>query len=174
CFVIKIITFKRQGGDNKSILSSYFSNEEITLTDRIGKEKLTYRLFGKQKNALLLYDPSVKVSSVGASKKSRFDMRGIFRGVSEDKIELYFGEQTELDAVADMFQWLDLNDIVVLQADDIIKVRNYLITDLANLSNEHIDPQLENRGEPQRVDVKSLDFSKIAKSLGTQRDETAD
>jgi cyanophycin synthetase len=93
-------------------------------------------------------------------------------GVLEDKISLYYGEKNELNAVADMYEWLELNDIVLLQADDINKVRKHLLQDLGALVNESIDFKSEREHIP--MERKPMDFSKILKNLPNRVDETSD
>ncbi|MHA2250974.1 MAG: cyanophycin synthetase [Candidatus Kariarchaeaceae archaeon] len=76
----------------------------------------------------------------------------IEKGVSPDIIHVYSYAKTELDAVSDMYQWLEYSDIVMLQADDINKVRQHLFK-LANLSEKFLDisPTVGN-GEPRPFD----------------------
>ena len=96
----------------------------------------------------------------------------IKNGVSEDKIVLYYDGKNELDAVSDMYHWLDLNDIVLLQADDIIKVRNYLLNELGAIVNKNFEPQSVREQETR--EKKALDFSNILKNLPDHIDEPSD
>lgn len=96
----------------------------------------------------------------------------IKNGVSEDKIVLYYDGKNELDAVSDMYHWLDLNDIVLLQADDIIKVRNYLLNELGAIVNKNFEPQSVREQEVRGK--KTLDFSNILKNLPDHIDEPSD
>ncbi|MHA2502702.1 MAG: Mur ligase family protein, partial [Candidatus Kariarchaeaceae archaeon] len=81
-------------------------------------------------------------------------------GVADDKIEVFTGDQTELDAVSSMYNWLTFNDIVILQADDIVKVRNHLLVDLGGQSGEVTEhPIVQSQGG-------KVDFASAAKEMG--------
>jgi cyanophycin synthetase len=70
------------------------------------------------------------------------------KGVKEDQISTHYGDETELNAIKAMYEWLELQDIVMLQADDVIKTRNYLLNTLANQRENFELPSLTPRGEP--------------------------
>ncbi|MFC2121339.1 hypothetical protein ACFLTI_07090 [Bacteroidota bacterium] len=82
-FIIKIITFKRSEGTPKQLLKKFFSKENINLFSSTKDVSDKHPLFGKKKNDLLIYDGSIKNSSVASSKKNRFDMKGAFFKVDE-------------------------------------------------------------------------------------------
>jgi hypothetical protein len=87
-FILKIITFERISGTPGEILNDFFSKENIKLLASTSGASATYSLFGKNKNELLIYDNTVKSSSVASSNKNRFDMYGAFFKVdNEHKID---------------------------------------------------------------------------------------
>jgi|GEM_PF-1203430 len=81
-FIVKIVTFSRNTGDPKKLLGEFFDKKLLRTITSDGFTPATYELFGKDKNKLLIYDSNVKSSSVGASDKKRYDMRGAFWKVS--------------------------------------------------------------------------------------------
>jgi cyanophycin synthetase len=93
----------------------------------------------------------------------------ISEGINSRMILTYFDKQTELDAVSDMYNWLEINDIVMLQADDIDKVRHHLFVNLAG-QNDKTDetPVIIGEDEPR-----SYDFAEYVKDIDG-RDETSD
>ncbi|MHA2090775.1 MAG: cyanophycin synthetase [Candidatus Kariarchaeaceae archaeon] len=71
-------------------------------------------------------------------------------GVAENQILSFPSDQSELDAVTALYEWMDVSDIVMLQADDINKVRQHLFGKLTNLSSSisHLSP-VSGSGEPK-------------------------
>ncbi len=64
-------------------------------------------------------------------------------GVHPDAIVMFFGDQTELDAITALYEWLEINDIAVVQADDILRARHHLLNKLEKKESEpgHFLPQ---------------------------------
>ena len=62
--------------------------------------------------------------------------------------------------------------IVLLQADDIIKVRNYLLNELGAIVNKNFEPQSVREQETR--EKKALDFSNILKNLPDHINEPSD
>jgi cyanophycin synthetase len=84
----------------------------------------------------------------------------VAEGVSDDKIEIFQNELTELDAVSSMYEWLQVNDIVMLQADDVDKVRMHLFADLAKVRSIG-GPHIRGSGEPEV----EFDFASLTKNI---------
>lgn len=82
-FTIKLVTFKRRGGNPEEQMDAFFSKENLKLIASSKGASVTYSLFGAKKNGLLIYDPSIKRSSVATSKKNRFTMQGFFHRVDK-------------------------------------------------------------------------------------------
>lgn len=60
-------------------------------------------------------------------------------GVKPDQIEIHAGEgKNELDAITSMYNWMQHEDIIMLQADDISKVQDHLFRKLANIKTEDL------------------------------------
>jgi len=84
-FVLKIITFKREQKSPKELLQSFFSQDTLKQINTKGGDNLTYELFGQNKYRLLIYDNKVHCTSVASGNSNRFDMRGIFYTVDEQR-----------------------------------------------------------------------------------------
>ncbi|MCY3412786.1 MAG: cyanophycin synthetase [Candidatus Heimdallarchaeota archaeon] len=84
-------------------------------------------------------------------------------GVNENQIDIFYGDQTELDAVSAMYDWMSVNDIIMLQADDVDKVRNHLLVHLAKVADSIITTTtIAGEGEPRNVNYASfVDDKKI-------------
>jgi cyanophycin synthetase len=82
-------------------------------------------------------------------------------GVEPEKIETFFDNKTELDAVKAMYEWMNANDIIILQADDIGKVQKYLLSELAKIRVDDASIQymnqesLDSESEPTTYDFSS-------------------
>ncbi|MDH5401871.1 MAG: cyanophycin synthetase [Candidatus Heimdallarchaeota archaeon] len=72
-------------------------------------------------------------------------------GVDENQIMTFYDKQTELDAVASMYDWLELNDIVLLQTDDNEKVREFLLVNLAKVTDSIIKLIATKKGEESKT-----------------------
>lgn len=82
-FVIKAITFKRTSGTPEVLMQKFFSKDKLKSIASSKGGSLTHSLFGKKKYGLLLYDASVKSSTVTMSKKESLTMRGAFHAVDD-------------------------------------------------------------------------------------------
>jgi cyanophycin synthetase len=91
-------------------------------------------------------------------------------GVAENQIQSFPSDQSELDAVTAVYEWMDINDIVMLQADDITKVRQHLFVQLAKISAgiSHHPPVLGS-GEPKN----EYNYARFAESI-PKLDENSD
>ncbi|MDB4582868.1 hypothetical protein N9164_06925 [Draconibacterium sp.] len=83
-FILKIITFDREQESPKKLLQSFFEDESLNQIITTQEGSITHNIFGKKKYKLLIYDNSVRVTSVASGNKNRFDMRGIFRSVNDE------------------------------------------------------------------------------------------
>lgn len=88
-------------------------------------------------------------------------------GVDEISIQIYTGNKTELDAVADMLDWIQPNDIVMLQADDVDKVRSLLFATGSGIPEQK--SFIRGSGEPEA----EFDYSSITKNI-RKREENSD
>ncbi|OLS24339.1 MAG: Cyanophycin synthetase [Candidatus Heimdallarchaeota archaeon LC_2] len=81
--------------------------------------------------------------------------------VKPEEIEIFSKDKTELDAVKAMYEWMNANDIIILQADDIGKVQKYLLKELAKIrvddtSIQYLsDPSTDTEDEPTTYDFSS-------------------
>ncbi|RMG24223.1 MAG: cyanophycin synthetase [Methanobacteriota archaeon] len=89
-------------------------------------------------------------------------------GVSNKAIEIFAGEKNELDAVTALYEWLQLNDLAVIQADDIPKVRHHLLSRLAKMK----DTTFETMPVHEPRDEHEFNYERIAEY--TKRDEPSD
>lgn len=90
------------------------------------------------------------------------------QGVSKDAIEIFFGDKTELDAVTALFEWLKLNDLAIIQADDIPKVRHHLLSNLAKIK----DTTFESMPVQTPRDDHEFDYERITDLV--KKDEQSD
>ena len=63
----------------------------------------------------------------------RSEINVIGKTIGKQKIEIFSEDKNELDAVKSMYEWMNANDIIILQADDIGKVQKYLFKELAKI-----------------------------------------
>ncbi|MBI9069212.1 MAG: hypothetical protein JEZ09_18085 [Salinivirgaceae bacterium] len=82
-FIVKIVTFKRNEGKPAELLEEFFSPENFKTLVKTKGGSITYTLFGKKKNGLLIYDNQVESSTVHTSKKDSYTMAGAFFKVSK-------------------------------------------------------------------------------------------
>jgi cyanophycin synthetase len=91
-------------------------------------------------------------------------------GVSERQIHSFASDQSELDAVTAVYEWMDVGDIVMLQADDINRVRQHLLGHLGKLAPGKSQlPPVSGSGEPQG----EYNYARFAETISRQ-DENSD
>lgn len=93
-FIIKIVVFKRSSGTPDKQLSEFFDKKAIKQLITLKGEGITYDLFGKKKNRLLIYDNNVE-SSIVDDGKNRYEMAGAFYFVDK-KHKIDRGKKTLL------------------------------------------------------------------------------
>ncbi|MCH8905968.1 MAG: cyanophycin synthetase, partial [Candidatus Heimdallarchaeota archaeon] len=81
------------------------------------------------------------------------------QGVEKDKIWMSDIHTNELQAVTAMYEWIQLNDIIILQADDIDKVRDHLYTNLAKIQDKTTSITVTGDGE------QIFDFSTLSENV---------
>lgn len=80
--------------------------------------------------------------------------------VQTEQIEVFHSDKTELDAIKAMYEWMNANDVIILQADDIGKVQKYLLKELAKIRVDDTSIQyLNDASTDSDEETISYDFS---------------